>query len=153
MSVCTFIASDFPLTEVTPSRDYPCEIRIDDGIMTINDGDADDNYFLKIFADVANYTDKKYGVCLDWNYTKGRAKQIIEYIKTALREVGAIEFWHVWLMDYYEFEDRPFIHRETISIDELTAEHIKEIDDAEIWNTPDKMYPDRPSFYCLTVTR
>lgn len=56
-------------------------------------------------------------------------------------------------MDYYEFEDRPFIHRKIIPIDELTAEHIKELNNAVIWNSPDKMYPERPSFYCLTVTR
>lgn len=56
-------------------------------------------------------------------------------------------------MDYYEFEDRPFVHRKTISIDELTIEHIKEIDIADTWNKPDKMYPQRPSFYCLTITR
>ena len=72
-------------------------------------------------------------------------------------------------MDYYEFEDRPVIHRQTVSIDELTTKHIKEIDDAEIWNlslihiqmcirdriwnTPDKMYPNRPSFYCLEIKR
>lgn len=65
----------------------------------------------------------------------------------------SIELWHVWLMDYYEFEDRPVIHRQTVSIDELTTKHIKEIDDAEIWNTPDKMYPNRPSFYCLEIKR
>ena len=56
-------------------------------------------------------------------------------------------------MDYYEFEGRPFIHRKAISVYELTTEHIKEIDHAVIWNTPDKMYPERPSFYCLTITR
>jgi hypothetical protein len=53
----------------------------------------------------------------------------------------------------YEFEDRPFVHRKTISIDELTIEHIKEIAIADTWNKSDKMYPQRPSFYCLTITR
>lgn len=151
MSVCTFIASDLPLPEVTPSQDYSLAIHIDNG--TIYDGGADDNYFLNAFANVADYTDKKYAVCLEWNYTEGRAKQIIEYIKTALQKADAIELWHVWLMDYYEFEDRPFIHRKNVSIDKLTTEHIKETDNAEIWNTPDKMYPNRPSFYCLTITQ
>lgn len=56
-------------------------------------------------------------------------------------------------MGYYEFEDRPFIHRKTISIGELTVKHIKEISSPNIWNTPDKMYPERPSFYCLTITK
>ena len=45
------------------------------------------------------------------------------------------------------------LYRQTVSIDELTTKHIKEIDDAEIWNTPDKMYPNRPSFYCLEIKR
>ncbi len=150
MSACRFIASDSPLIEFAPSQDYPLEINIDNG--TIYDGGADDNYFLNFFESVKDYTDKNYGVYLEWNYTDGRAKQIIEYIKTALRKSNSIEFWHVWL-DCYEFENRPFVHKKTISIDELTTEYIKEIDSAAIWNTPDKMYPERPSFYCLTITR
>ena len=151
MSACTFIASDFPLTAVTPSQDYPLDINIDNG--TIYDGGADDNYFLHNFTNVGSYTDKKYGVYLEWNYTDGRAKQIIEYLKIALQNVPSIELWRVWLMDYYEYEDSPLINRQTIPIEELTIKHIQEIDNAEIWNTPDKMYPTRPSFYCLTITR
>lgn len=149
MSVCTFIASDFPLTEVAPAQNYPHEI--DDG--AIYDDGADDNYFLHIFRDVSNYTDKKNGVYLEWNYTEGKAKRIIEYLKNALQNTTSIELWHVWLTDYFELEDRPVIHRERVPIAELTAEDIKEIDDAEVWNTPDKMYPNRPSFYCLEITR
>ena len=151
MSVCTFIASDSPLRAVAPLQDYPLDIDLDNG--AIYDGDADDNYFLHIFTDVADYTNKKYGVFLEWNYTEGRAKRIIEYIKDALLDTDSVELWCVWLMNYYEFEDRPVIHRRTISIEELTEKHIKEIDDAQIWNTPDKMYPNRPSFYCLKIKR
>ena len=153
MSVCTFIASDFPLTEVAPTRDYPIEINIDNGTATIYDGGTDDNYFLHFFTEVQDYTDKKNGVYLEWNYTEGRAGQIIEYIKNALQDTTSVELWHVWLMDYCEFEDRPLIHRQTISIDELVPKHIKEIDEAEIFNTSDKMYPKRPSFYCLEIKR
>ncbi len=151
MSVCRIIASDMPLTEFAPPQEYPLEINIDKG--AIYDGGADDNYFLNTFANVGDYTEKKHGVSLEWQYTDGRAKQIIEYIKSALLKSDSVEFWLVWLMDYYEFEDRPFIHKKTISIDELNIEHIKEIDNAKIWNSPDKTYPNRPSFYCLTVTR
>lgn len=151
MSVCKFIASDFPLTEFAPSQDYPVKIDIDKG--TIDDGGADDNYYLIPFKSVKDYTDKDYGVYLEWNYTDGRAEQVIEYIKVALQKADVIELWKVWLMDYYEFEDRPFIHKKTISISELTTEHIKEIDNSEIWNTPDKTYTERPSFYCLVITR
>lgn len=36
------------------------------------------------FKDVDLYTDKEYGVYLEWDYTEGRAKQIINYIKNVL---------------------------------------------------------------------
>ena len=151
MSTCRFIASDMPLAEFTPSQEYPVHIDIDKG--TMDDGGAKDNYYLLTFDNVRDYTDKDYGVYLEWNYTEGRARQIVEYIKTALQETDSIEFWNVWLMDCYEYEDRPFIHRKAIPIKELTTEHIEEINNAINWNTPDKMYPERPSFYCLTITR
>jgi len=151
MSVCTFLASDFPLREVAPPREYPLVINLD--TRTINDGGADDNYFLHAFSEVSDYTDKKYGVFLEWHYTEGRANRLIEYIKDALRHTDSVELWRVWLGNYHEFEERPFIHRKTVSIDELAAEHIRDTDEAEIWNKPDKQYPNRPSFYCLTITR
>ena len=151
MSICRFIASDTPLTEFAPSKKYPVKIDIDKG--TIDDSGADDNYYLISFDNVKDYADKDYGVYLEWNYTDGRAKQIIDYIKNALYKSDSIEVWLVWLIDYYEYEDRPFVHKKTIAINELTVEHIKEIDSADIWNMPDKMYPERPSFYCLTITR
>ena len=151
MSVCKFIAADIPLQEVAQSKEYPVHIDIDNGI--IDDGGADDNFFLFAFPDVQDYTDKKYGVYLEWNYTDGRAEQILNYVKTVLEEAEQIEFWHVWLMDYYEYEDSPVIHKRTISIKEMTIQDIKEIDSAEIWNKPDKQLPSRPSFYRLVITR
>ena len=106
------------------------------------------------FADVREYSDKKNGVYLEWNYyTEGRAKQLIEYLKNALQNADSVELWRVWLGVSDEFEDSPVIHRQTISVDELTVKHIEEIDHADVWNTPDKMYPNRPSFYCLEIRR
>ena len=151
MSVCIFIAADIPLQEVAPSKEYPIHIDIDKG--TIDDGGADDNYYLFSFRDVQDYTDKKYGVYLEWNYTDGRAGQILDYMRTVLKEVEQIEFWKIWLMDYYEYEDSPVIHKRTISIGEMTIQDMKEIDHANIWNKPDKQLPGRPSFYCLKITR
>ena len=151
MSICRLIASDMPLAEFAPPQEYPVRIDLDKG--TVEDGGADDNYFLTAFDSVKDYTGKAFGVCLEWNYTEGRAKNIIAYIREALQRAADVEFWTVWLTEYWEYEDRPFIHRKTVSVENLTTEHIKEICDAVIWNTPDKMYPERPSFYCLTVTR
>ena len=56
MSVCTFIASDNPLSEYSPPGDYPLNINIGTG--TIDDGGADDNFILHQF-DCSDYTDKK----------------------------------------------------------------------------------------------
>ena len=33
MSVCTFIASDYPLPEAAPAQEYPMEINIDAGMI------------------------------------------------------------------------------------------------------------------------
>ena len=60
MSVCTLIASDRPLQEAAPQKEYPLIINIDES--TVYDGGADDNFYLRDFKDVQNYTDKKYGV-------------------------------------------------------------------------------------------
>lgn len=151
MSICRLIASDMPLPEFAPPQAYPVKIDVDKG--TVDDGGADDNYYLIPFDRVSDYTDKGYGVCLEWNYTDGRAKRIVEYIAKALQKTDTVEFWLVWLGDYYEYEDRPFVHRKTIPLKELTVGSIKQINDAVVWNMPDKRYPERPSFYCLTVTK
>ena len=150
MSVCTFIASDHPLPAHYPSRDHPLEINLDLG--TVCDGDADDNFFLHDFAEVHDYSGRKYGVWLEWRCTYGRTKQIVKYIRDALQHEDSVELWYVWLSNYYEYDDSPVIHSRTISINELTESHIKELDGAEIWNTPDKTYPNRPSFYRWTIT-
>lgn len=149
MSACTFIAADTPLSEFRPSQEYPIHINLDNG--TIYDGGADDNYFLNAFVNVGEYTEKEYGVSLEWRYTDGRASRIIEYIKNALDYTECVELWHVWLIDYYEFENRPFIHRKTVRQEDLTIDHIRELDNSSIWDIPDKMYPERPSFYCLKI--
>ena len=151
MSVCKFIAADIPLQEVRPSKDYPIHIDLDKGI--IDDGGADDNFFLLPFPDVQDYTDKKYGVCLEWRYTDGRVEQILKYIRAALEKTELVELWHVWLMDYYEYEESPVIHKRKISITDMTIKDIYELDNADIWNCPDKHIPSRPSFYCLKITR
>ena len=151
MSTCIFIASDYSLPEAAPSREYPLEINIDTG--TVSDGGADDNYFLKSFIDVGDYCDKQYGVSLEWDYTDGRANRIIEYIKDALNYTDCVELWRVWLGTWYDYEDSPVVHRSTVISGELTAEHIKAVNDAVIWNKPDKNNPNRPSHYCLRIIK
>ena len=132
MSVCTFIASDHPMLSIV--------------------GGIDENFSLLPFHNVADYTNRKYGVYLEWDYTDERAEQILEYIKEVLKKTEVVELWHVWLMDYYEYEYSPVIQRRTIPMKDMTTDHIKEINEADIWNKPDKYMPSRPSFYCLRIT-
>ena len=149
MSNCVFIASDHPLPDVTPSQESPLEINLDTG--TIFDGGADDNYFLLSFDEVDIYCQKKYGVYLELpQWTPGRAGRIIEYIKTALMQTDSVEIWNVWLSDCLEFEDRPHLCKQTVSIDQLTPEDIQEITQAENWDGKDQ---NRPWFYCLEILK
>ena len=145
MSVCTFFASDSPLEPYSPPRDYPLHINIDTG--TIDDGGADDNFFLHPF-NCAGYSDKKYAVSLEWRYTEGRAKKLVGYIKNHLENAECLEIRHVWLNDYCEFDERPIMRYYITTAQELETSDIKHFDEAEIWNNKDK---NRPSFYCLTI--
>lgn len=149
MSSCVFIAADRPLPEVRPSQDYPLHINVDTG--TISDGGADDNYSLLTFDEVDLYCKKKYGVYLELpQYTDGRARQIMDYIRAALLQTDCVEIWNVWLLGYWEYDDRPNIRKSTIHMEELTVADMKEIINAENWNNKDK---NRPSFYCLEIIR
>ncbi len=149
MSKCVLIAADCPLPEVRPSQDYPRRFNVDTG--AICDSGADDDYCLLPFNQVDIYCTKKYGVELVLDrYTEGRARQIIDYIKAALRETDSVELWGVYLIEYWEFDDRPYIHKRTVRSHELTANDIKEMSEAENWNNKDK---NRPSFYCIEIVR
>ena len=152
MSVFTFIASDHPLPEIAPQRGYPLIVHVDEG--TVYEDDADDNFGLYVFRDVQKYTDKKYGAELECPYmTDRRAEKMLKYIRNALEHDDTIEIWHVWLTDYYEYEESPVIQKCTVPFSDVTVDDIKEIIDAEVWNTPDKRHPNRPSFYCLIIAQ
>jgi hypothetical protein len=150
MSVCTFIAANCIMNEVRPSKKYPLKINIDEG--TIDDGDADDNFYLCKFREVYDYTDKKYGVCLEWAYyTEGRAKLILKYISDVLSRTDTVEVWHVWLdYGYDEYDERPIIKKKTLHIDEISPEDIREFDNAVIW---ENSYSIRPIFYCWEIIK
>ena len=147
MSTCIFMAADSPLPEVRPSKEYPLHINVDTG--TIFDGGADDNYSLLTFDEVDLYCKKKYGVYLELpQFTEGRVRQIMDYIRAALLQTDCVEIWNVWLMGYWEYDDRPYIRKRTIRMEELTIDDMKEIIKAENWANKDK---NRPSFYCLEI--
>lgn len=148
MSLYTFLASDSPLPTVKAPAGYPLDINVDTGV--IYDGDADDNFSLYKFRDVELYTGKKYGVWLEWRYTDGRAEKLIQYIRENLNSTDSIELWHVWLTDYYEYDERPVIHKKTVSIDRITVVDIKELVNREVWKNRDSA---RPHHYCIEIVK
>ena len=150
MSVWTMIASDSPLPEIKPEKEYPLEINLDQG--TIFDGDADDNFMLCPFPDnVKVYTDKEYGSTLEWAYyTEGRAARIIEIIKAVLQNTDSVEFWNFWL-GHLDEDERPFIRTVTVPVADLTPNDIQEWDIQKVWKSPSRR-GDRPTFHCLIVT-
>ncbi|MGI5912878.1 MAG: hypothetical protein ACOX6E_09950 [Syntrophomonadaceae bacterium] len=150
MSVCTFIAANCPLDEVKPSKEYPLMINVD--TRSVFDGDADDKFSLYEFMEVTDYTDKTYGVYLEWAYyTEGSAKLILKYIEETLRYTATVEVWHVCLHGgFYKYDERPIIYRKTLHFHEVVPEDIREIDNAEIWENANSI---RPIHYCLKILK
>ena len=147
MSICTFLAADCPLPSHFPSRDYPIHINIDTG--TMDDGGADDHFYLRPFPDTDLYSSKQHAVALEWfYYTPGRAKNILSYIESALSHTDTVELWLVWLDTFTEYDERPIIHRFQAAISDLVPQDLQEFCDQKIWNQADSR---RPSFYCLTI--
>lgn len=147
MSVCVFLAADCSLPEIGPSKNYPVSFNSDTG--KIFDGGADDNFSLISFGEAYLYCDKKYAVSIELQqFTAGRAARIIDYIKTALAQTESVEIWNVWLLEYWDYDDRPYISKKTIHIGELTAENIEIIYNASNLGMKDR---NHPVFYCLKI--
>jgi hypothetical protein len=87
------------------------------------------------------YTEKKYRVRVEWDYTKGRAKKIIQYIREHLAQTPSLELWHVWVGNGVY----PKIRNCTIPLDQFTADDLQELWNLEVWQEP-------TTHYCFTVT-
>jgi len=133
MSVCTFLASDHPLPRIERREQE------DVGLFPI--------------APVPLPCEMRYAAAVEGEETEQAAAQLLERIRAALRQAEAVELWRVWLMDYWEFEDRPYLHTSVCRFSDLTLGDILGVAAAEVWNKPDKANPERPSFYRLIVTR
>lgn len=87
------------------------------------------------------YTEKKYQVDLEWEYSQGKAEKVIQYIKEQLEHTPELEIWHVWV----GHGDYPKIRKCTIPIDELTPDDLKELSDLEVCREP-------ITHYCFVIT-
>lgn len=145
MSQMLFMAADCELPVKDPPEDFHFEINLDEG--KTYDGDADDGYWLSGFSDEYEHTDLEHCVEIGWfNCTPGRANHLIAYIRDALAKCDTVEIWKVWL-DYFEYDERPYYKERTLSIEDLTADDIMNIANADLWAAKDGRFTD----YCLVI--
>lgn len=133
MSVCTFLASNLPLPRIERHE-------------------AEDIGLFPLRL-VPRPCEKPYAAEVEADMTEAAAEQLLEQLRAALLRSETVELWRVWLMDYWEFEERPYLHTSIRRFHDLTPEEVIAVADAEVWNKPDKDYPERPSFYRLIITR
>ena len=74
---------------------------------------------------------------------------VCTFIEAALKKSERVELWTVWLMDYYEYEDRPVIKKQELSFADLTPEAILEFSEKGVWVNS----KSRPTYYCLSVRK
>lgn len=117
------------------------EIDIDTASHTIDDGVLDDDFAILKLDDTEDvYTHKQHRVYIEWNYSRGKAKKIISYIRDHLKQAGEIELWSAWLGN----GDQTVIAKKVIHIDDLTPEYLKEIDSIKVCDT-------EPDQFCFTI--
>ncbi|MCI8422275.1 MAG: hypothetical protein HFF50_01910 [Lawsonibacter sp.] len=141
MSSALLIASDFPLKEVPYPSDFVIQFDIDH--RTVEDGGREDGFAIFPIRRVLELsTKKRYFAGIEWNYTPGRTKNIIEYLREHLEHVEEVELWHIW-------QDMDFDHKVRkvkIPIHALTADDIQELSQLDVWKEP-------VVDYCYVVTR
>ncbi len=130
LSVCTFLAANVPLPEVLPKSD------------------EDDSFFLFPFDEAGLYTDQTHALLLEWNCTEEQSRSLIQYLRDVLRSAETVELWCVWLVDGWDYEDRPVFRRASLAIDDLLPEHLRELDDKEVLDGA-----GRSTAYCLHITQ
>lgn len=120
------------------------EVIFDIDNKTIEDGNFDDDFNIWLAESSQGLrTDKEYCAYIDWNkYTRGRAKQLIEYLKEQLNYGQEIELWYTWL------DNGPLhcVKVVEIPIDDLKPEDIEELEKQEVYKEP-------LTDYCYRITR
>ena len=143
MSVCTILASGFPLEEVPP----PPGLEI---ILRPGKGEAQYRNAGRGFAVFASgwfpelQTEKEYTYSLD---LYGGEEALAAYLREQLEEAGEIELWRVWLDGGFDHR----VRKVKISADGLTAEDIRELEQMEVWR--EDPVTGRRFDYCFLLTK
>lgn len=134
---------DVVLNSKTIDRDKPdtilwsdlgMERKIDPITRKVVDNGMADDFSIRTFETFSEiYTTKKYQAQLEWDvYSEGRAERVVEYIRKHMESAEELEIWHVWLSSC----EVPNIRRVPISLQDVTAETLKSIDEADVFSEP-----------------
>ena len=143
MSVCTILASGFPLEEVPP----PPGLEI---ILEPGKGEARYRNAGRGFAVIASdrfpelQTEKGYTYILD---LYGGEEALAACLREQVEEAGEIEVWRVWLDGGFDHR----VRKVKIGADELTAEDIRELERLEVWQ--EDPVTGRRFDYCFLLTK
>lgn len=146
MSHCIMLAADVPIPEIDPPEEPNFALILDGRNTTDNAGD--DHYGLYPRVLFGNYTELPYAAELYLIYKPGRALRFFDDIRALLQKTDAVELWNLWLMDDWEWDDRPIMHHKSICIDALTPEAFHDFIELESFQTPQQ---ERPDCYCLRI--
>lgn len=162
MSVFTYLASNHPLEEIENPHvrqlsihqalelgvkvpDFLLEPDLDrekpDVILFVDDeenfGELSIHTFQRkdIYDDI--YTEKKYFAYLEWEYTRNRAENLIQYIHRHLMEADEIELSQIWLGSGFD-EPLPKMKTYPILLNELTS-----LDLERVFKNKPFEYPER----------
>ena len=76
-------------------------------------------------------TEKAYCASLEWSrYTKGRAMQVIRYIREMLAHTPQVEIWKIWMGASYP---PPSIRKVRILAEQLDADVLEKLDAFQVW--------------------
>lgn len=114
MSSFIYLAADMPFTNVCRADDSFC-------IYTMEEKTED------------ILTEKKYCIYVqcDLDGTEW-AQTVFAYIKEQMKHQQELEIWHIWMGAAYP---PPRIRQTTITVDNLTADKISELEKTDVWQS------------------
>lgn len=121
------------------------ELRIDTDAPLPADPGPDDDFAVWPMEEklLDMQTEKPYCACVEWGqYSPGRGRQLLAYLREQMQHTTELEFWHIWLDSAL---DHP-LRQAVIPLAELTAEDIGELAQVDFSQEP-------PTDYCFRIIR
>lgn len=160
MSSCSFIATNFEMPKIESKEKHitvkeaielkikPHELmpweKMDPNAQVLIAENEEDLNELTITKDcyynVSEYTNYPFIYQVDFSYSESRAKQLLDYLTSNIKEDQIIELWRVWIGD-----DAQNIPYSRLTYNELTLGYL-----LQLYNWNDENYKQQ---YCLVIEK